>query len=53
MKENTTLSLKAGAKKRKSVVDRKNKSDTLFSFLLQLLKISVAVLLLALVLIYF
>ena len=47
MKENTTLSLKAGAKKRKSVVDRKNKSDTLFSFLLQLLKISVAVLLLA------
>ena len=24
MKENTTLSLKAGAKKRKSVVDRKN-----------------------------
>lgn len=47
MKENTTLSLKAGTKYRKSIIDKKNKGDTIFSFLMQILKISVAVLLLA------
>ncbi|MFQ7233807.1 MAG: YitT family protein [Enterococcus hulanensis] len=47
MKDNVTLNLKTGAKKRTPIINREKKSSTVLSFLLQLLKISVAVLLLA------